>query len=160
VSRGHLALVLVVVLGGCAHARRPEAAVVRLLGGQERRLADFRGQVVLLDFWATWCLPCKESLPFYARLYQELRDRGFSVVAVSTDENDGEVRAFLAERPLPYLVARDPGGALAADLGVQTLPTTFLLDRQGKTRLDHRGFSRGDADRIRDRVLELLNEDR
>ena len=134
--------------------------MVRLLGGQERRLADFRGQVVLLDFWATWCLPCKESLPFYARLYQELRDRGFSVVAVSTDENDGEVRAFLAERPLPYLVARDPGGALAADLGVQTLPTTFLLDRQGETRLDHRGFSRGDADRIRDRVLELLNEDR
>jgi thiol-disulfide isomerase/thioredoxin len=158
VTGGRLALVLAVLLGGCAHAQRPEQAVVRLLGGQERRLADFRGQVVLLDFWATWCPPCKESLPFYARIYQELRERGFSVVAVSTDEDDGEVRALLAERPLPYLIARDPGGALAADLGVQTLPTTFLLDRQGRTRLDHRGFAPGDADLIRNRVLDLLKE--
>jgi cytochrome c biogenesis protein CcmG, thiol:disulfide interchange protein DsbE len=158
--RGALALALAVAVlaGRCGHSQKPESASVRVLSGQQVRIANLRGQVVLLDFWATWCDPCKESLPFYARLLDELRERGLTVVAASTDDDDADVRAFLAKHPLPLRIGRDPGGRLAANVGVQTLPTSFLIDRQGRMRFGHEGFAPGDADLIRARVLDLLAE--
>ena len=122
------------------------------------RLAELRGQVVLLDFWATWCEPCKLSLPFYARLLREREGRGFSVVAASTDASDEVVRKYLARAPLPFAMARDPEGSVADGLGAVLIPTTFLLDRRGRVRFRHQGFSQADEDPIRAELAALLAE--
>jgi thiol-disulfide isomerase/thioredoxin len=145
---------LLIALLACAHGQRP--VVLPTLSGKELRLADLRGRVVLLDFWATWCEPCKLSLPFYARLQRELR--GLEVVAASTDEADEDVRKFLAQAPLPFTIARDPDGRVAEELGVQLMPTTFLLDRAGKVRFRHVGFSPDSEGALRREVELLLGE--
>jgi len=145
---------LLIALLGCAHG--PRSVVLPTLSGQEVRLADLRGRVVLLDFWATWCEPCKLSLPFYARLQRELR--GLEVVAASTDEDDEDVRKFLAQTPLPYTIARDPAGRIADELGVELMPTTFLLDRAGNVRFRHVGAAPDSEAALRREVQQLLAE--
>jgi cytochrome c biogenesis protein CcmG/thiol:disulfide interchange protein DsbE len=145
---------LLIALLGCAHG--PRSVVLPTLSGEKVRLADLRGRVVLLDFWATWCEPCKLSLPFYARLQRELR--GLEVVAASTDEDDEDVRKFLAQTPLPYTIARDPAGRIADELGVELMPTTFLLDRAGNVRFRHVGAAPDSEAALRREVQQLLAE--
>jgi cytochrome c biogenesis protein CcmG/thiol:disulfide interchange protein DsbE len=141
-------------LAACAIGRTS----LKSLDGAEIRLDELRGRVVLLDFWATWCEPCKLSLPFYATLDGQLRDRGLSVVAVSTDESDGAVRAYLSRTPLPYTIARDPRGQVADGMGVQMIPTTLLLDRKGAVRFRKQGFAPDDEPAMRREVEKLLAE--
>ena len=147
----------------CASARplpdREQLARVALpkLGGGTMALAELRGRVVLLDFWATWCEPCKKALPFYLELQRELDARGFTVAAVSIDSGDDQgVRGYFAAGGPQLLILRDRDGQLAERLGVQTMPTSFLLDRSGVARFRLEGFSAGDRETIRSRILSLL----
>ena len=105
---------------------------------------DLKGQVVLIDVWATWCKPCLVSFPVYAELYQKYRDRGFGVYAVSVDEDVQSVRSFVHDRTIPFTVLHDPAGELPATMGVSTMPTAFLLDASGQVVFFHEGFSSGD----------------
>ena len=130
----------------------------RAVSGEQVRLSELQGRVVLLDFWATWCEPCKVSLPFYARLHQELGAKGLSVIAASTDEGDDEVRQYLKTTPLPYTVARDPGGQVAERLGVQLIPTSLLYDRSGRERFRKQGFTPDDEKLLRAEIDKLLAE--
>jgi peroxiredoxin len=100
--------------------------------GRSLKLADFRGKVVFVNFWATWCPPCKEEMPSMERLYRRFKERGFVVVAVSVDaEGASVVGPFVQETKLTYPVGLDPKMALANDYGVRALPSSFLVDRQG-----------------------------
>lgn len=103
-------------------------------GGAKVRLADFQGQVIFLNFWATWCPPCKEEMPAMERLYRKLKARGFVVLAVSIDApgSEAEVAAFLREHRLTYPVALDAKMEVARLYRVRALPSTYLIDRQGK----------------------------
>ena len=147
-------LISLCTLAGCSTGRTS----LKSLDGADFRLDDLRGRVVLLEFWATWCEPCKLSLPFYARLDGELRPRGLAVVAVSTDDSDALVHKYLESAPLPYTIARDPRGEFAQSMGVQLIPTTLLLDRKGEIRLRKQGFSPGDEPALRREVERLLAE--
>jgi len=102
-------------------------------GGGTVRLADFQGQVIFLNFWATWCPPCREEMPAMERLYRKLKAKGFVVLAVSID-TDGEaaVVAFLREHGLTYPVALDPTMEVARLYTVRALPSTYLIDRKGR----------------------------
>ena len=148
----------------CASPRPlPERAVLAglawpALQGGKVSLAGLRGHVVLLDFWATWCEPCKEALPFYAELQRELGGRGFRVAAVSVDSDESSVRRYLSGSALALLVLRDPDGELAERLGVRMMPTSFLLDRAGEPRFRQEGFSPADREAIRARLVKLLDE--
>ena len=142
------------VLAACAAGKTS----LKSVDGAEVRLEQLRGRVVLLDFWATWCEPCKLSLPFYATLDGRLRDKGLTVVAVSTDEKDEDVRAFLSRSPLPYTIARDPRGQVAESMGVQMIPTTLLIDRTGAVRLRKQGFTPADETPLRREVEKLVAE--
>lgn len=154
-------LILLGILGilvGCAHsAASLRTATARDLDGRAAPLAR-PGKVVLLDFWAAWCEPCKVALPLYRKLYGELRARGFEVVAVSEDDGDEAVRAFLAREPLPFPVLRDPGGALAESLSVVELPTSFVLGRDGRVRARHNGFVASVEPALRRELEALLGE--
>jgi thiol-disulfide isomerase/thioredoxin len=111
----------------------PSAAFQALEGG-ETRFADFRGKVVLVNFWATWCAPCVREMPSLERLHQALAGEGFAVLAISQDRGGASVVApFLARLDLQRLpVYLDPKGKLARAFALKGLPTSFVIDRRGR----------------------------
>lgn len=119
-------------------------------------LAAYRGRVVYLDFWATWCPPCRLSLPALEGLRQEFPAEDFAVVAVNLDRDLEDARRFLRRRPVGYPSASDPEGLLPERFGVETMPTAFLIDREGVVRHVHRGFRRGDVDELREHIRSLV----
>jgi len=102
------------------------------LSGGDVDLGAYRGKVVVLNFWATWCPPCVEEMPSLERLHRTLGPEGLAVVAVSTDEDEAELRRFVSSHGLTVPVLRDPGGRIASG-GYRTTgyPETFVLDRSG-----------------------------
>ena len=110
------------------------------LSGASLSLAALRGKVVLLNFWATWCVPCRKEMPAIEALYQRYKDRGLEVLAVSLDKGSTSVvEAFVKEVGVTYRVALDPSWATARTYGVRGLPTTFLIDRTGNVVLRELG---------------------
>ena len=110
------------------------APVVALEGpdGRSLRLEDFRGKVVFLNFWATWCAPCRQEMPAMERLYLAYREHGLVVVAVNFKESGAETEKYIKELGLTLGVALDPDGVAASAFGVRGLPVTFLLARNGR----------------------------
>jgi peroxiredoxin len=102
------------------------------LGPAPVRLGDHTGKVVFLNFWATWCPPCKDEMPSMERLYQRLRARGLVVVALSVDAEGAPVVApFVKEHKLTFPIGLDPDMSVASQYGVRALPSTFIIDRRG-----------------------------
>jgi peroxiredoxin len=97
--------------------------------GKPIRLTDFRGRVVFLNFWATWCVPCRLEMPAMERIYREFKGRGFVVLAVNVQEGPGAVRAFVRELKLTFPVVLDRKGEAAIAYAVRGLPATYLIDR-------------------------------
>ena len=148
---GAFAAALLALLAGAAlwgnGRERPEAerpfAVVRLppapapdfalrdLAGRPVRLADFRGRVVFLNFWATWCAPCREEIPAMQALARDLADRGLVVLAVNYEERPDVVRAFARDTDLGLAILLDADGVAARQYRVTGLPASFFVDRRG-----------------------------
>jgi peroxiredoxin len=128
--------------------------------GKTVHLADYKGKVLLLDFWATWCGPCKIEIPWFMEFEQQLKDRGFAVVGISMDEDGWNVvKPYLQEMKINYriLLGNEQVGAIYG--GVDSLPTTFLIDRQGKIASVHIGLDRGKED-FRNDIVRLLDAPR
>ena len=124
--------------------------------GQSVQLANYKGKVVLLDFWATWCAPCKVEIPWFMEFEQQFKDRGFAVVGVSMDEDGWNVvKPYITQLKINYriLLGNDGVGQLYG--GVDSLPTTFLIDRQGKIASIHVGLERGKED-FKNDIVKLL----
>jgi thiol-disulfide isomerase/thioredoxin len=126
-------------------------------GSDNIHLKDLRGKVVYVDFWASWCGPCRVSFPLLEKLRTELGPRGFEVVAVNVDEFEDDALQFLQEFPVSYLIAYDPLGSTPAAYGILGMPTGFLLDRAGIIRQVHQGFRKSDAPIIRAEIINLLD---
>jgi thiol-disulfide isomerase/thioredoxin len=119
---------------------------------------QFRGKVLYVDFWASWCVPCLLSFPFMNDLQTADGPRGLQVVAVNMDEKPVDMEGFLAKHPASFAVAAGPNGACAKALGVATMPTSFLIGRDGQVRSRHAGFRADDATALRAEVETLLSE--
>ena len=101
-------------------------------GAGSLSLADFKGKVVFLNFWATWCKPCEEEMPGMERLYQKYKDKGLVVLAISEDSNGtGVVPPFVRRHGLTFPIGLDPKMTVAASYGVWAVPSTFIIDREG-----------------------------
>jgi cytochrome c biogenesis protein CcmG/thiol:disulfide interchange protein DsbE len=110
--------------------------------GKTVRLSDYRGKVVLLDFWATWCGPCKIEIPWFMEFERKYKDRGFAVIGVSMDEEGWEaVRPFVADRAVNYRIVIGSDETATHYGGVEALPTTFLIDRDGRIAATHVGLA-------------------
>lgn len=106
----------------------------------EGDVPSLEGKVVLLDFWASWCAPCKASFPAMADLHKQFADRGVVILAVSVDDDAQAYSRFIARTSPPFHTVRDRGHKLVASLEVPTMPTSFLVDRNGVIRFRHAGF--------------------
>ncbi|MGJ8686623.1 MAG: TlpA family protein disulfide reductase [Spongiibacteraceae bacterium] len=129
----------------------------KLSGSGEVSSYSLLGKVVYLDFWASWCGPCRVSLPAMNTLYRELAADGLVVVAINMDESKPEAEAFLQRYPLQYPVLQGQG-KVAERYGVQGMPVAFLIDRSGVVRDIHYGFRPGDQQRMREKITALLAE--
>jgi peroxiredoxin len=136
---------------------REDAPVFTLqtLSGGTISLDELRGQVVLVNFWATWCPPCRIEMPGFERVYREKQAQGFAIVGISTDRaGTATVRGFLEARGITFPVAMATGQVVRDFGGVRALPTSFLIDRQGRVRHEVRGYFAEPALRLAvDRLL-------
>lgn len=127
-----------------------------LVGNRSVSLESHRGKVVYLDFWASWCPPCLTSLPLLEDLRKEFAGDDFQILAVNLDRDPAKARRLIERIGIGYPSAHDPLGALPEAYGVETMPTSFLIDRSGNVRWIHGGFRSGDVDLLRERIKSLI----
>lgn len=108
--------------------------------GLEGTLPDTKGKVVLVDFWASWCGPCKESFPAMNELQQKFAPQGVVIIAINVDENKADMETFLKEHKADFAVIRDARQKLVDKAGIGTMPSSFILDKDGKVLAAHSGF--------------------
>ena len=139
-------------------AQAPACSAQALDGGRSVSVADYRGKVVYLDFWASWCAPCRESFPFMNDLQRELAGKGLQIVAVSVDKTADEANRFLARYPASFTVVLDAAAACPPAYGLEGMPSSFIIDRAGIVRMVHSGFRESDRDEIRRQLVEALGK--
>ena len=127
------------------------------LAGKEHRLADYRGSVVLVNFWATWCVPCREEMPSIDKLRSSLKGKPFEVLAVNLAEPLSRIEKFAATVPVSFPLLRDADGTVSKAWKAKLLPASFLIGRDGRIRYVAYGELDWSSDAVRARVAELLN---
>jgi len=147
-----LALVLAALLSAAPSLELADA------GGTVHRLADYRGKVVLLNFWASWCEPCLEELPAIERLRSSLADRGFVVLAVEMGGSARTARAMAHKLGLTFPVLPDRDSSVTKAWGVRLLPASFLVGRDGRVAFSHSGELDWSSAPERRRVEKLLRQ--
>lgn len=126
--------------------------------GENLRLEDHRGEVVMLNFWASWCGPCRQEMPLMDELYSQYKDLGFTILAVNVDENREEAHRFLDKVPVNYPILYDPESSVSELYEVQAMPTTVMIDRNGNARYLHYGYQPGYEDEYEQQIRELVRE--
>ncbi|MFZ0962196.1 MAG: TlpA disulfide reductase family protein [Terriglobia bacterium] len=162
------AAVLILILGGTAYLalrqrqarplsigdRAPDFSVSALPSGS-LELKNYRGQIVVLNLWATWCPPCVEETPSLEQFAERMRDQGVMVISLSVDEDQKALQDFILKNHLSYPVGRDPDRTLAARYGTFQFPETYILDRRGRLADKIVGPADWDDPRIQNFVLDL-----
>jgi cytochrome c biogenesis protein CcmG, thiol:disulfide interchange protein DsbE len=143
-----LLIVAVGLLAGAAGARAAPPAA----------LEPIEGRVVWVDFWASWCVPCRRSFPWLNTMQRKYGAAGFQIIAVNLDKDRALADGFLAEVPAEFSLRFDPAGALAKQFGVQTMPSSFLMDANGIVITSHFGFRSSEAGEYEDSIKAALEK--
>jgi peroxiredoxin len=152
------------VLIGVAHAREHAPVPsfhLKDLKGKKIQIKDFNGDVVVISFWATWCVPCKRELDDLAELYKEHNDVGFKVLAIATDgpETFSAIRGVVKRHRWPFHILPDKEGEVTSILNPRgTVPYSIYVDRTGRIVYDHEGYSQGDKAKMFKQVKKLLEQ--
>lgn len=128
---------------------------LREIDGRMHDLAAYRGQVVLVNFWATWCEPCRDEMPAIQRLKKKLAGKPFAVLAVNVDEPESRVRNFLAKMPLDFPILVDAGKVATKAWDISVLPASFIIGRDGRIRYSLTGELAWDHDSVVSLLTEL-----
>jgi thiol-disulfide isomerase/thioredoxin len=128
------------------------------LGGPNLRLQEQRGRVVMVNFWASWCGPCRVEMPHLARLYDKYRSSGFVVLGVNIDEDPRKAASLAGQLGMRFPVLLDTEKKVSRMYDLSTMPSTILIDRDGRVRYVHRGYRDGYEDTYDRQIRELLRE--
>ena len=147
---------------GCTQEKKESVLApdftLRTLDNEEIILSKLRGKVVLLDFWATWCGPCKESIPYLVQIFKTYQQKEFEIIGMNVDRGDvSGVHRFVKSMDIPYPVIITPD-EVGRSYGVAGIPTTILIDKQGKIRDKTLGFNSKIAQIMAVKVAELISE--
>ena len=143
-------------LGAMAPSAPAPDFTLRTLGGPNLRLQEQRGQVVLVNFWATWCGPCRQEMPQLNKLYDKYRAAGFVLLGINVDDNAGRASDVAQKLGLRFPVLLDSDKAVSRLYDLSTMPTTVLIDREGRVRHVHNGYLAGYEDLYDKEILGLL----
>ena len=154
-------------LGSGARRRTPFFAVILfglLVAGSSvgadspLDLAQYKGKVVVVDFWASWCVPCRRSFPWLNQMQEKYGDEGLVIVGVNMDSDTAEAQKFLQEFPADFTIIYDSDRALGKQYGVEAMPTSFVIDRNGEIVANHLGFKVKKQDEYEQVLVETLNK--
>ncbi len=126
--------------------------------GQSITLSDLRGQVVMINFWASWCGPCREEMPLLEQIHQRYAELGFTLLGINVEENSADGREFILKHPVSFPILYDPKNNLSKLYDVIAMPSTVLIDRQGNIRYLHHGYKPGYENDYQDQIRVLARE--
>jgi len=156
------ALLLALIAGAASAAVQLSAKApdftLRSVGGANLRLAELRGQVVLVNFWATWCGPCRQEMPHLNRLYDRYRSTGFVLLGVNIDDDPRAAADLAAKLGVHFPVLLDTDKKVSRAYDMSAMPATLLIDRDGRVRHIHRGYRDGVERTYEEQVRSLLKE--
>lgn len=135
----------------------PDFSLQSMDGGMVK-LSDLRGQVVMVNFWATWCGPCRQEMPHLEALYQRYGDLGFTLLGVNVEEDSSGADEFLAETPVSFPILFDPENHVSELYDVVAMPSTVLVDRSGNMRFIHHGYQPGYENDYQSQIRALIRE--
>jgi peroxiredoxin len=121
-------------------------------------LAELRGQVVMINFWASWCGPCRQEMPLLQQLYGKYEPLGFTLLGVNVEPDSTQAQDWLKKVPVTFPILFDRDNKVSAQFGVEAMPSTVLIDREGNVRHIHRGYKAGDESTYADLVRSLVKE--
>ena len=129
-------------------------------GGKNIDLSQFKGQVVMINFWASWCGPCREEMPLLEDIYKKYKPMGFTMLAVNVEPNTKDADAWLAKlkKPVTFPIAYDVDSKVSKLYKVETMPSTVIVDRKGNVRALHRGYKAGDENFYLTQIRTMLKE--
>lgn len=120
-------------------------------------LSELKGKVVYLDFWASWCDPCRKSFPWMNEMVSRYNSNEFTVIAVNLDTSRKEADLFLKKVPANFTIAYDPKGKVAEQYQLKAMPSSYLIDKKGNLALVHKGYREGDVLKIENKIKTLIN---
>ena len=126
--------------------------------GENLRLSEFRGDVVMINFWATWCGPCRQEMPHLEALYQRYSPLGFTLLGVNVEDDPKGAEAWLAQTPVSFPVLFDSDNRVTKIYDVVAMPSTVLVDRSGNVRYLHHGYKPGYENEYQNQIRELIRE--
>ncbi len=131
---------------------------LKALSGKNMKLSEMAGNVVLINFWASWCGPCREEMPLLNELHNKYEPLGFTVLGVNVEEDPKNARGFLKNFPVDFPVVLDNKNTVSRQYNVIAMPTTVVVDRDGNVRYLHKGYKAGDEAKYRKIVKKLVRE--
>jgi thiol-disulfide isomerase/thioredoxin len=134
----------------------PQFILPTLQQGQPVALKDKLGKVIYLDFWASWCAPCRTSFPLLNKLNEKLKAQNFEVIAINLDEDKTKAEKFINDIPVGFTVLHDGKGEWADQYVIESMPTSFIIDKQGVVQHVHHGFTATDIEGLEKKIAELL----
>lgn len=159
ITRSLLGLAAALAFSGAAHALDVGTAAPELnLPGPSGsvKLADYRGKLVYVDFWASWCKPCLQSFPWMNEMQDRYGAKGFQVIGVNVDANADDARKFLSTTPARFVVAFDGRGETPKSYAIKGMPTSFLVGPDGKVLVQHAGFRDADRAELEAKIRDSL----
>lgn len=154
-----LLMTLVLVIGSNTTAIAQQAPNFSLAGDSgEINLTQYRNKIVYVDFWASWCKPCRESFSFMNEMQKKYADKGLQIIAINLDDQRSAADGFLKKYPAQFKVAYDPQGTTPASYGVKVMPTSYLLDRRGNIIFTHKGFKQNQTEELEQHIVEALKQ--
>jgi len=144
---------------GSSNAFSAQAPDFKLEGQQKPvKLSNYRGQVVYLDFWASWCQPCRKSFTWMNKMQSLYGNEGFKVIAINLDESRDKANTFLKQIPADFDVAFDPRGNTAKSYQVKAMPSSYIIDKHGKVVHANLGFRGNDEEKLEEKIRNLIRQ--